>query len=280
MNIAEYPLITDEEGLPFLVCGMGKQAPQCHIKREDGYCIHQFMYIKNGMGKIIYNQKEYILKKGDCICLGTDIPYEYFPVTEDWALNWISFTGNEIQNTMEKLELADFQVINFENLEEVEAIFNRMLWILKAKSQYCVHTCGPLLYEILLSVFIQKKKNNNEGQDLENHYIEQILSYMDEHYNEVILLEEIAKQAGISSEYVCVIFRRKMNMRPFEYLTKKRIQVAKMLLIDTNLTIQEIGNGVGYPDKSYFGFVFKKQEKVSPSQFRGMRKAGYSVILR
>jgi YesN/AraC family two-component response regulator len=66
------------------------------------------------------------------------------------------------------------------------------------------------------------------------------------------------------------VFKKYMNLRPFEYLTKKRIQEAKRLLVQTSTPIAKIGKMVGYEDKSYFGYVFKKYEKVTPSEFRGI----------
>lgn len=60
-----------------------------------------------------------------------------------------------------------------------------------------------------------------------------------------------------------------MSMRPFEYVAKCRIQKAKQLLVNTNIPISEIGEKVGYHDKSYFGYVFRQHENMSPSEFRG-----------
>ena len=57
-------------------------------------------------------------------------------------------------------------------------------------------------------------------------------------------------------------------MRPFEHLAKKRIFESKKLLIETDLSIADVAKAVGYNDCSYFCVVFKRQEGVSPADYR------------
>ena len=59
-------------------------------------------------------------------------------------------------------------------------------------------------------------------------------------------------------------------MRPFEYLAKRRIQKAKLMLVQDKYTVNEIAQIVGYNDCSYFCSVFKKHEGISPAEFRAL----------
>ena len=62
------------------------------------------------------------------------------------------------------------------------------------------------------------------------------------------------------------------GMRPMEYLARKRLSVAKVLLFSTDNSITSIGKEVGYEDPTYFGIVFKKLEGISPSEYRKLKK--------
>ena len=65
--------------------------------------------------------------------------------------------------------------------------------------------------------------------------------------------------------------KKAYNMRPFTYITMLRIQKAKDLLISSpNMTIKEIAENVGYSSDSYFCLLFKKQEKLTPNEFRSL----------
>ena len=84
-------------------------------------------------------------------------------------------------------------------------------------------------------------------------------------------MEELSDQIHATPQYLCRMFKRHLNVRPFQYIAMKRIQHAKILLTDSDLSINEIAHRVGYNDCSYFCAIFKKIELISPSEFRGLR---------
>ena len=55
------------------------------------------------------------------------------------------------------------------------------------------------------------------------------------------------------------------------YLTGRRMEEAKKLLLQTDYKSQVIGNMVGYPEPNYFSYVFKKQYGMSPSKYKADR---------
>lgn len=52
------------------------------------------------------------------------------------------------------------------------------------------------------------------------------------------------------------------------FLTSVRMNNAKKLLLSTNMSISEVGYSVGYNDANYFARVFKRQEKITPSEYK------------
>ena len=78
----------------------------------------------------------------------------------------------------------------------------------------------------------------------------------------------MAQEVLFSPYYVSRLFKEELGLTFIEYLTKIRIDAAKRLLLETNMTVSEISDLVGYQDPSYFTKVFKKREGVTPTQFR------------
>lgn len=76
---------------------------------------------------------------------------------------------------------------------------------------------------------------------------------------------------GISKQHFCRVFKKKLGIRPLEYLARKRISKAKVLLINTDKSIYEIGKETGYNAANYFGIVFKKYEGISPGEYRKIK---------
>jgi two-component system response regulator YesN len=92
--------------------------------------------------------------------------------------------------------------------------------------------------------------------------------YIKENYARDLTLEEVAQAVHISPYYLSHLFKEELGVTFIGYLTKVRIEQAKILLLETNLTIQQISYMVGYQDSSYFTKVFKKLEGRTPTQFR------------
>ncbi|MTK10890.1 MAG: helix-turn-helix transcriptional regulator, partial [Clostridiaceae bacterium] len=63
-------------------------------------------------------------------------------------------------------------------------------------------------------------------------------------------------------------FKNKMKVSPVEYIQKLRIEKAKELFLNTDLTILQIAQIIGYEHNSSFTRVFKNLEKITPAEFK------------
>lgn len=92
--------------------------------------------------------------------------------------------------------------------------------------------------------------------------------YIDEHYSEKIVLDDIAKIIGLNPVYLSVIFKKEIGENFSDYLCHVRMEVAKELLRGTNETVASIAERVGYKDAKYFSQTFTKIVGIKPAQFR------------
>jgi len=79
---------------------------------------------------------------------------------------------------------------------------------------------------------------------------------------------EIAARVNMSRSYFSQCFREIVGESFSDYLRRLRIEKAKNLLKKTNSTIQQVAEQAGYDDEKYFSRVFKKEEGISPSEYR------------
>ncbi len=98
--------------------------------------------------------------------------------------------------------------------------------------------------------------------------IQRVIKEIQEHYTENISLSELAEKYGFSTGYVSALIKEELGLSFSEYLTCKRMQKAKDLLADTDLSIDAVAEQAGYHDYFYFTKVFKKMEGISPSKYR------------
>jgi len=102
--------------------------------------------------------------------------------------------------------------------------------------------------------------------------IRKAISYINDNYTNRISLQEVAQYTCLSPNYLSQLFKQETGKSFLEYMTQCRVEAAKKLLVQSNLTISEIAFKLGYDMPSYFSEVFKKSEGITPSQYRKGRQ--------
>ena len=269
MSHSIYPTNSLLCNLPFIVLGIGYEDNQPHILRKEGFPVPQIFICKSGEGVLKVNEIEYIIKQDSFFFLAANTPHEYYGNTNKWEVNWISFSGNQIDNVLSELKFEGTVVDTLGNIHKIEALFKRIYDILKSDDPFGRITSSRILYDILVEFYITIHNSNAAISD-GNRIINAVKHYIDEHYDQNITLEELSTLMDITPQYLCRLFKKHLHLRPFQYIAMKRIQNAKTLLSDNKLSIQEIAHKVGFSDCSYFCAIFKKYEMISPSEFKGL----------
>ncbi len=101
--------------------------------------------------------------------------------------------------------------------------------------------------------------------------IKRACEYIKNNFYKNINLETTADYCNLSTFYFSKVFKEEKDKNFINYLTEIRIDEAKKMLKEGNLTIKEITSAIGYNDPNYFTRVFKKLENVSPSDFRNKK---------
>ncbi len=99
-------------------------------------------------------------------------------------------------------------------------------------------------------------------------YGERMIQYLNEHYREDIVFEDMAKEIGISYSYMRKIAFEMTGMSLIDYLNQLRIEHAKRLLLESNLCISQIALEVGYMNTQSFNRFFRKFEGMPPSSYK------------
>jgi two-component system, response regulator YesN len=143
--------------------------------------------------------------------------------------------------------------VGYEQLERCKT-FDQLLEFMK---QTCVKVKNHL-YETM--------NKNNIG------VVEQAKRIIEQQYaNPDLNAQFIAEQLDVSVSYLSRTFKRDTGENLSNFLTEKRIQVAQKLLATTDLKANEVSIMVGFLDARYFGQVFKKIMRITPSEYKKCR---------
>ncbi|MCI2046545.1 MAG: AraC family transcriptional regulator [Faecalibacterium sp.] len=98
--------------------------------------------------------------------------------------------------------------------------------------------------------------------------------YLEENFKENITLEQLAGVAHINKYYLSHAFQQEYGVSPIAYLGRQRISESKYLLENTNHSLSQIGEMLGFSSLSYFSQCFHKAEGISPNEYRRQVRAG------
>lgn len=133
--------------------------------------------------------------------------------------------------------------------------------LVKEKIVDILQTHNPSIYHL---------PNNSEiksDKSAYNPYILKAVDYIDKNYTQAISLDKLSQVCGVSKFYLSRLFKEYTGYTFIGYLNKRRIIEAKRIMIDLGANVTESCYEVGFNDLSHFSRLFKKMEKISPSEF-------------
>lgn len=92
--------------------------------------------------------------------------------------------------------------------------------------------------------------------------------YIDMHFKEPLTLAHLSEEAHMNKYYLSHAFKQEYGISPINYLISRRINESKYLLTETDLSMSQIAQLLGFSSLSYFSQSFRKTQGVSPMEFR------------
>ncbi|MBD1840842.1 helix-turn-helix transcriptional regulator [Coleofasciculus sp. FACHB-64] len=100
------------------------------------------------------------------------------------------------------------------------------------------------------------------------HKLREAIAYINDYLDQDLMLAEIAATVQMSPHYFASLFKQSTGFAPHQYVTKCRIEKAKLLLARQELTIAEILQQVGFKSQSHFTRVFRQYTTTTPKAYR------------
>ncbi|UOQ50355.1 AraC family transcriptional regulator [Gracilibacillus caseinilyticus] len=252
-----------------------------HMPTHDHPAI-EIMYMVNGQSKIEVHNHTFLLKQKQYILIDSHVPHRLIVEKgKPCRMLNIEFILQDCKDQNSVLgSLA------LECKEVKEFLQNKKSFIIQKDINEVYHSLRSLVLELdtqkyekklmvnllIAQLLIQISRNQLESQERElqdaDYYVSKIVNYIHENYDCDIKTTELSQLVHLHPNYLHKIFKNTMNCTIIEYLTKIRIDKAKMLLSKSEMSITEISGFVGINSSQYFSKVFKKEMGVSPLAYR------------
>ncbi|MBB6480597.1 AraC family transcriptional regulator [Spirochaeta isovalerica] len=260
--------------LPYFLHCSARQYDQEEVQRPDGCHWFQLNICMSGKGILKMGGREQEINEGDSMIIFPDISHHYYAVGGPMIVSWIAFDGFQVASLLKSIGIETSGLYRLGNNKEIHEAIGKTLTL-----QNCEMTEQGILgsekvYSFLLTLvkgYDPEHDAMKTGENLKK--IKPALEFMNRHLSEPIGIEDMADSMGISPQHFCLLFKSALNQRPFEYLNSLRLNHSKNLLIDEpDLPLKEVSGRSGYANHSYFCQLFKKQERLTPAEFRKLYK--------
>jgi AraC-like DNA-binding protein len=259
--------------LPLYVNEIGYFASQKnHFTERKGQKDYFLLYTVKGCGSLKYKNTKYSLPAGTASLIYCN-NYQYYKTEGDiWDYRWIHFNGSAIKIYYELINENSLNPITINDYNLFEQTHNEILQTIE-DNDITSKVNRALLVTKLLTICVDNKLNTTKDINKKHKSeTEKVKNYIASNYDKKISLDELCSLIYISKYHFLKIFKTHTGMTPYEYLINYRINIAKQILKNSDLPINEISLKVGFNDESSFIKQFKVATNYTPSNYRRFMK--------
>lgn len=255
---------------------------------------HNFLeiaYVAEGSAVHFFNGRSLIVRKGDYFAVDFDEIHGYTPNGSDafTVVNLIfhpEFVDVSLKDCKGFSDLVASYSINYHYFTlgdiptkliyhdddgEVKELFDKCLREYRGRNPKYRELIRCYLTELII-LTLRKVHSTDADRVYSSEIVKKILSIVNRDYAQDLKLSDICAEIGYSLSYTSSLFSRMVGLSFSRYLQNIRIENACHLLSNTDKSIEEVAEEVGYRDIKFFRSLFKKKLKLSPAQFRNMAK--------
>ncbi len=259
-----------DKQLPFYLIGAGHQYEQEDNSRPFGYPYYQWIQTEQGAGKLVLDDEEALLAGTTGMLLLPEVPHKYYAVSEEpWIVSWITFGGFHLNRFLKTLGFASSGTFSIQDDNILQEMIFEALEQIQSTNTMKGLDSSALIYRFLVNLYKYAHGPGAVSSNIQHSRLHPVVTYIERNYDKEISIEDLSDILDVSPQHFCLLFKKTLQTRPFEYLNSFRINKSKQLLVqDPEMKINEIARAVGYSNESYFSSLFKKKEGLSPRQFR------------
>lgn len=235
----------------------------------------ELFYVLNGRGKFILEDESFEVEEDDLVIINPKVlhteasvegePFQYVALGID-GLSFL-FGSKEEDDTP---QIRNYNIFNYRrHRNDMRYRFKTMISEIENKATAYEFVCQNMLEVLLVYVarysecslsLIPTNKVSRECAFLKQ--------YIDIHFKEDITLDSLSALIHMNKFYMSHAFSKSYGMSPINYLIEKRVSESKYLLENTDYSLSQISQIVGFSSPSYFSQTFKRIVKQSPKEFR------------
>ncbi len=204
-----------------------------------------------------------------CIIYKPFQPHNYtYIASPDSEIYCLHFKGVFAQSILEELHLTDNYYFRIEKTPAISQIVKQLILSLRSRESNFQTKCNCELLKLFIILSESSKNNTENYPNIKNSRIQHAVNAILNDPSEFKKVSQLAALCNMPESTFTKTFTKTVGRSPMEYLNEKKLEHSIFFLLESDYTIGEISDRLGYDNQFYFCNRFKKLYKMSPSQYR------------
>ena len=234
----------------------------------------ELFFIVNGKGQFLIQDQGFPVNANNLVIINPNVlhteaslnaqPMEYIVL----GISGIELATNENSN-------GQFCILDHFESAEISSCLRNILREMELKSPGYEDICQAYLEILIIRLMRNISMSAQTAPQVlsGNRQCAAVKRYIDLHFKESLTLEQLSEEAHMNKYYLAHAFKQEYGVSPINYMISRRIEESKYLLAETDLSMSQVAQILGFSSSSYFSQVFRKNQGTSPMGFRQTSKS-------
>lgn len=238
---------------------------------------HEFVemvYVESGTAVQKVNSETVELKAGDMFVIADESEHSMRPTCEEndfkvvniiWCKDFVEFDYSAF---------SPLTPVNVSAYPDIASLVYKAFETYEENGKYCDGIMRGCIYFLLseLGRAIDGAAGQKGARNRNADYVELAVKYISDNFYKKISLKDVAEYVGLSGGYLQKLFNKERRTSVIEYLLRYRVEQSCKLLIETDKTVSEVCELIGFSDIKNFHYAFKRITGMTPNEYRRTHK--------
>ena len=229
----------------------------------------ELFFIVGGKGQFLIDDQLYPVDVNTLVMINPNVTHTEVSLNAQ-PLEYIVLGIDGIELATSNTSNGQFSILNHYESMEISSCLRNILREMEQKNPGYEDVCQAYM-EILIIRLMRTTALAvpAEPQTVStNRQCAAVRRYIDLHFKEPLTLEQLAEEGHMNKFYLSHAFKKEYGLSPINYMISKRIEESKYLLAETDLSMSQIAQLLGFSSLSYFSQVFHRTQGITPKEYR------------
>ena len=233
----------------------------------------ELFYIVGGKGQFLIEDQIYPVNTNHLVIINPNVTHTEVSLNAQ-PLEYIVLGIEGVELSITENSNGQFCILDHFESMDITSCLRNILREMELKQPGYKDVCQAFMEILIIRLMrstglsLPSEPQNSVG----NHQCAAVRRYIDQHFKESLTLDQLAEEAHVNKFYLSHAFKKEYGVSPINYMISRRLEESKYLLAETDLSLSQISQLLGFSSLSYFSQVFHRTQGLTPMEYRQQNK--------